>query len=246
MTKQLRDAAKQAPESKRRADAMSEAVAQSKPNGIPTPAELGFDPAALRQKYAEERAKRLRADGNNQYREITGQYAHYNVDPYVEPGFTRPALQEELDVVIIGGGFGGMLAAVRLQEVGITNFRIIEKAGDFGGTWYWNRYPGAQCDVEGYLYLPLLEELGYIPKEQYSFAPEIFAHAQRIGKHFTLYERACFQTKVTEWGLRRPASRRTSPTCLIIRPGMLPSSSRRSIVAKRNQSSRPPRLKRSG
>ena len=85
--------------------------------------------------------------------------------------------------MIIGGGFGGMLAAARLQEAGITNFRIIEKAGDFGGTWYWNRYPGAQCDVEGYLYLPLLEETGYIPKERYSFAPEIFAHAQRIGKH---------------------------------------------------------------
>ena len=64
-----------------------------------------------------------------------------------------------------------MLAAVRLQEAGITNFRIIEKAGDFGGTWYWNRYPGAQCDIEGYLYLPLLEELNYIPKERYSFAP---------------------------------------------------------------------------
>jgi len=165
---------------------------------MPTAEELDFDPGALREKYAAERAKRLRADANNQYREITGQFAHHNVDPYVEPGFTRPARQEEIDVLIIGGGFGGMLAAVRLQEVGITSFRIIEKAGDFGGTWYWNRYPGAQCDVEGYLYLPLLEELNYIPKERYSFAPEIFAHAQRIGKHYKLYERACFQTKVNE------------------------------------------------
>jgi len=171
---------------------MSQTVPQSQPNCIPTAEELGFDPGALREKYAAERAKRLRADANSQYQEITGQYAHYNVDPYVEPGFTRLALQEELDVVVIGGGFGGQLAAVQLQEVGITNFRIIEKAGDFGGTWYWNRYPGAQCDVEGYLYLPLLEELCYIPKERYSFAPEIFAHAQRIGKHFNLYERACF------------------------------------------------------
>ena len=123
---------------------------QSQPKQIPTAEELGFDPGALREKYAAERAKRLRADANNQYQEITGKYAHYNVDPYVEPGFTRPALHEELDVVIVGGGFGGLLAAARLQEVGITNFRIIEKAGDFGGTWYWNRYPGAQCDVESY------------------------------------------------------------------------------------------------
>src|SRR5260221_4042787 len=132
---------------------MSAAVAQSTPTGIPTPAELGFDPTDLRKKYAAERTKRLRADANNQYQEITGQYEHYNMDPYVEPGFTRPALQEELDVLIVGGGFGGMLAAARLQEVGITAFRIIEKAGDFGVTWYWNRYPGAQCDVERYLYL---------------------------------------------------------------------------------------------
>ena len=191
---------------------MSEAVTQPTPNRIPTPEELGFDPGALREKYAAERAKRLRADANSQYQEITGQFAHYNVDPYVEPGFTRPALHEELDVVIIGGGFGGQLAAVRLQEAGITNFRVIEKAGDFGGTWYWNRYPGAQCDIEGYLYLPLLEELGYIPKERYSFAPEIFAHAQRIGKHYNLYERTCFQTKVNEARWDEEAGRWTVTT----------------------------------
>jgi cyclohexanone monooxygenase len=177
---------------------MSAAAPQATPTGIPTPAELGFDPAMLRQKYAEERAKRLRADGNNQYQEITGEYAHYNADPYVEPGFTRPAMHEELDVVIVGGGFGGLLAAARLQKAGITNLRIIEKAGDFGGTWYWNRYPGAQCDIESYVYLPLLEETGYIPKEKYSFAPEIFEHAQRIGKHFRLYERTCFQTQIKQ------------------------------------------------
>ena len=177
---------------------MSEVVALSKPTGIPTPAELGFDPAALRKKYAAERTKRLRADANHQYQEITGAHAHYNMDPYVKPGFTRPALHEELDVVIVGGGFGGLLSAARLQKAGITNIRIIEKAGDFGGTWYWNRYPGAQCDIESYVYLPLLEETGYIPKEKYSFAPEIFAHAQRIGKHFNLYEKACFQTQIKE------------------------------------------------
>ena len=175
---------------------MSTAVTpQSRPAGIPTPAELGFDPAELRQKYAEERDKRLRADANDQYQEITGEHAHYNLDPYVKP-FTRSALHEELDAVIVGGGFGGLLAAARLQEAGITNLRLIEKAGDFGGTWYWNRYPGAQCDIESYIYLPLLEETGYMPKEKYSFAPEILAHAQRIGKHFHLYEKACFQTQI--------------------------------------------------
>ena len=191
---------------------MSEAVAQSTPNGIPTAEELGFDPGTLREKYAAERAKRLRADGNTQYQEITGKYAHYNVDPYVEPGFTRPARHEELDVLIIGGGFGGLLAAARLQKAGITNIRIIEKAGDFGGTWYWNRYPGAQCDIESYMYLPLLEETGYLPKEKYSFAPEIFEHAQRIGKHFHLYARACFQTQVKEARWDEEAGRWTVTT----------------------------------
>jgi cyclohexanone monooxygenase len=177
---------------------MSEPATETQLNAIPTPQELGFDPAALRQKYAAERERRLRADGNNQYREITGALERYNADPYVDPGFTRPALHEQLDAVIVGGGFGGLLAAARLQKVGITNIRIIEKAGDFGGTWYWNRYPGAQCDIESYVYLPLLEETGYIPKEKYSFAPEIFEHAKRIGSHFNLYERACFQTQVKD------------------------------------------------
>ena len=191
---------------------MSQTVSQTESSGIPTADELGFDPGALREKYAAERTKRLRADANNQYREISGQFAHYNEDHYVEPGYTRPALHEELDAVIVGGGFGGQLAAVRLQEAGITNFRIIEKAGDFGGTWYWNRYPGAQCDIEGYLYLPLLEETGHIPKERYSFAPEIFAHAQRIGKHFNLYDKACFQTKVKEARWDEAAGRWTVTT----------------------------------
>jgi cyclohexanone monooxygenase len=98
----------------------------------------------------------------------------------------------------VGGGFGGLLAAARLREAGVKDIRIIEKGGDFGGTWYWNRYPGAQCDIESYIYLPLLEETGYLPKEKYSFANEIRAHARRIGETFDLYGAACFQTEITE------------------------------------------------
>src|SRR5204863_805683 len=122
----------------------------------------------------------------------------FEADHFVTPGFPGRARYEELDALIVGGGFGGLLAAARLQEFGIDEIRIIEKAEDFGGTWYWNRYPGAQCDIESYVYLPLLEETGYIPKEKYSFQPEIFAHAQRIGRHFNLYEKACFQTQIKE------------------------------------------------
>jgi cyclohexanone monooxygenase len=160
---------------------------------------LGFDPDALREKYRRERDKRLRPDGENQYLVLEGRFAHYaEDDPYAPPDFTREPLTDEIDVAVIGGGFSGMLAAARLREAGLTDVRIIEAGADFGGTWYWNRYPGAQCDIESYCYLPLLEELSYIPKEKYSFAPEIFEHSQRIGKEYSLYDITLFQTRVKE------------------------------------------------
>ena len=170
-------------------------------------ADLDFDPAALKAKYLEERNKRLRADGNDQYVEIKGDYAHYLEDPYVEPGFARAPLTDEVEVVIVGGGFGGLLAGARLREAGVEDIRIIEQGGDFGGTWYWNRYPGAACDVESYIYLPLLEEIGYMPVEKYSRAPEILAHSRAVGKKFDLYRNACFQTKVTEMRWDETSSR---------------------------------------
>ena len=161
-----------------------------------TQPDLGFDPDDLRAKYRAERDKRLRDEGNEQYVEVSGRFAHFVDDPYVERSEREP-LKDDVDVVVIGGGFGGLLAGARLREAGVEDIRIIEKGGDFGGTWYWNRYPGAQCDIESYIYLPLLEELGYVPKEKYSFAPEILAHARAIGERFRLYDNACFQTEVT-------------------------------------------------
>jgi cyclohexanone monooxygenase len=158
---------------------------------------LAFDPDALREKYREERDRRLRADANDQYIEVAGRFAHYLDDPYVER-VERPPLHDTVDVAVIGGGFGGLLAGARLREAGVESLRVIEKGGDFGGTWYWNRYPGAACDVESYIYLPLLEEVGYLPKEKYSKAAEILEHSRAIGRHFDLYRDACFQTEVTE------------------------------------------------
>jgi cyclohexanone monooxygenase len=157
-----------------------------------------FDPDALRTKYREERDKRLRADANEQYVEVKGDFAHYVDDPYVAPGFTRAPLNDLVEVAVIGGGFGGLLVGARLREAGIEDVRIIERGGDFGGTWYWNRYPGAMCDVESYIYLPLLEEVGYVPKEKYTRAPEILAHSAAIGRKYDLYRGALFQTEVTE------------------------------------------------
>jgi cyclohexanone monooxygenase len=167
---------------------------------------LNFNPDELRNKYQAERDRRLRADANEQYTEIAGEFVHYLDDPYITSVERKPIVKD-VQMAIVGGGFGGMLVGSRLREAGVDDFCIIEKGGDFGGTWYWNRYPGAACDVESYIYLPLLEETGFIPASKYTPAPEILAHCHRIANHFNLYDNAILQTEVTEvrWneGLRR-------------------------------------------
>jgi cyclohexanone monooxygenase len=163
----------------------------------PPPVTDTLDKDALRRRYAEERDKRLRADGNDQYIEITGQLGHYLEDPYV-PVAERDPVTDHVTFAFIGGGFSGLVTGARVREAGIDDVRIIEKGGDFGGTWYWNRYPGAQCDTAAMIYLPLLEETGHMPSEKYVHAPEILAHCQRIGRHYGLYENALFHTQVSE------------------------------------------------
>lgn len=163
-------------------------------------AAAAIDADRLREKYRHERDKRLRTDGNEQYVEMTGDFARYLHDPYVTET-PRDPVTREVDMVVVGGGFGGLLIGARLHEQGVDDFLIIEKGGDFGGTWYWNRYPGAACDVESYIYLPLLEETGFMPASKYTPAPEILAHCHRIAEHFDLYRRAMLHTEVTnvEW-----------------------------------------------
>ena len=128
---------------------------------------------------------------------MKGRFADFAKDPHADPGLSRAPCVEAVDVAIIGGGFGGLLAGGRLREAGVESLRIIDKAADFGGTWYWNRYPGVACDVESYVYLPFLEETGYIPSEKYARGGEIFEHCRRIGRHYRLYDGALFQTEVT-------------------------------------------------
>jgi len=159
---------------------------------------VDFDPDALHARYIAERDRRVRPDGNAQYIEMKAQFSRYVEDPYVEPGFTREPVFDTVEFTIIGGGFGGLLMGARLREAGFESIRVVEAAGDFGGTWYWNRYPGAMCDVESYCYLPLLEELGYIPKHKYSFAPEILEHSRSIARRFHLYDGALMQTRITQ------------------------------------------------
>ncbi len=160
--------------------------------------EVEFDPDALRQKYAEERERRLRPDGIAQYVEIGGRFASFGEDPWADSDFMREPINGEVDVALVGAGFGGLLTGARLRELGVTSIRLIDKAADVGGTWYWNRYPGIACDVESYVYMPLLEELGYVPTEKYATGAEIFAHCQRIAEHYDLYRDACLQTEVHE------------------------------------------------
>ena len=159
-----------------------------------------IDKDALKRKYAEERAKRLRPDGNDQYIELKAQFAHYADDPYT-PVTPRDPKTDHVTVAFIGGGFAGLVTGARLKEAGVDDVRIIEKGGDFGGTWYWNRYPGAQCDTASFVYMPLLEETGHMPTEKYAHAAEILEHSQRIGRQFGLYDNALFHTEVTdlEW-----------------------------------------------
>jgi hypothetical protein len=155
---------------------------------------------ALRERYARERAKRLRPDGNEQYLEFGGRFRPLLTDPYTERAERAP-VRDHVTFAFIGGGFAGLVTAARLREAGVPDVRIVEKAGGFGGTWYWNRYPGAQCDTAAMIYMPLLEETGHMPGELYAHAPEILAHCDQIGKQYGLHDDALFHTQVTalEW-----------------------------------------------
>jgi cation diffusion facilitator CzcD-associated flavoprotein CzcO len=155
---------------------------------------------ALRRRYAEERDKRLRPDGNDQYLEFKGRFSHLLDDPYTARTERDPK-RDHVRFAFVGGGFAGLVTGARLKEAGIGDVRIVEKGGGFGGTWYWNRYPGAQCDTSAMIYMPLLEETGHMPSERYVHAAEMRMHCDRIASWYGLYENVLFHTEVTdlEW-----------------------------------------------
>lgn len=159
---------------------------------------------ALRGRYLLERDKRIRPDGNLQYVKPVGALAGFLDDPFGRPAEREPVTDHNT-VTCIGGGFAGLITAAALKDAGVDDVRIVDKAGDVGGTWYWNRYPGAQCDTASMVYMPLLEETGHMPSEKYAHGPEIFEQCQRIAKHYRLYENALFHTQVRdlEWDATR-------------------------------------------
>jgi len=150
----------------------------------------------LKEKYAAERLKRLRPDGNDQYVRLAGHLSHYLDDPYTPVADRAPRL-DHVTVTVVGAGFAGLLTAARLKEIGTSRVRLVDKAGDVGGTWYWNRYPGAQCDTASFVYMPLLEETSHMPSEKYAHGPEILEHCRRIAETYDLYDDALFHTEVT-------------------------------------------------
>ena len=155
---------------------------------------------AIKQKFADERDLRLhyRPEGTQQYTsDLSGSFAKYETDPYGGQIIPREPINDTVECLFIGGGFSALLTSARLREYGVESIRIVERGADVGGTWYWNRYPGVACDVISYDYLPLLDEMDYVPKHHYSRGPEIFAHCQAIAKKYNLYELAVFQTTVT-------------------------------------------------
>ncbi len=159
-----------------------------------------LDYEALHRKYLEERDKRMHPKGINQYVAVEDAFADYDDDPYAGPISQRAAVVEDVTALIVGGGHTGLFTADALLKVGISDFRIVEKAGNFGGTWYWNRYPGCRCDVESYIYMPFLDELGDMPEEKYSRASDILAHTHKVARHLGLYDKALFRTAIVSAG----------------------------------------------
>jgi cation diffusion facilitator CzcD-associated flavoprotein CzcO len=157
--------------------------------------------ADIKAKYREERIKRLRPEGIRQYNAVDLDHGEFARDPFNPEVPFREPVERDVEVLVIGGGHAGLLAANALVEQGISDFLIIEKAADFGGTWYWNRYPDCRCDIESYIYMPLLEKGGEMPTEKYARSREIRANAARLGQTLGLYERALFHTAVRkmEW-----------------------------------------------
>ncbi|WP_353216310.1 NAD(P)/FAD-dependent oxidoreductase [Sandarakinorhabdus sp.] len=155
-----------------------------------------IDRDALLEKYRAERDKRLRPEGNEQYVRLAAHFPQMLEDPHTVR-VERPPVTDHVRFAMVGGGFAGLCTGARLAQAGIHDVRIVEAGGDVGGTWYWNRYPGAQCDTASIVYMPLLEETGHIPTEKYAHAPEILGQAQKIARTFGLYDKALFHTQVS-------------------------------------------------
>ena len=153
------------------------------------------------QEQAKYRAYKEERRGAADYMSMEGEFSRYLEDVYSGPRIEREALTDECEILIIGAGFAGLLLWHKLKSAGFTDIRFCEKGGDVGGTWYWNRYPGVACDVESYSYLPLLDEMGYVPSMKFASGFEILEYCQSMAQDTGFYDHCLFHTTVeeTEW-----------------------------------------------
>jgi cation diffusion facilitator CzcD-associated flavoprotein CzcO len=167
------------------------------PNSEPDSDAPRFDKETVRAKYLAERDRRL-VEGRSEIRDLQrdAHFSNYRDDPFT-PRIERGPVNDEVDVLIVGGGIAGVLAGANLRKAGIERIRIVDQAGGVGGTWYWNQYPGVMCDVESYMYIPLLEEFDYVPTRRYAWGEEILGHLQKIAQRYRLEDDALFHTGVT-------------------------------------------------
>ncbi len=165
---------------------------------LPEPPAGAVFNAEEQAKYREFKESRR---GAADYMAMEGEFSKYLEDVYSAPPIERDRLDDECDVVVIGAGFAGLLLWHKLRDKGFRDVRFCEKGGDVGGTWYWNRYPGIACDVESYSYLPLLEEMEYIPTMKFASGFEILEYCQSMAEKFGFYDRCLFHTTVekTVW-----------------------------------------------
>ncbi|MEU6565211.1 flavin-containing monooxygenase [Nocardia nova] len=165
-----------------------------------TPPDSSSEPdhEKLAQRYAQERAKRL--GDAYRYRPLSreGQFARFARDMNARELPGREPVRAEIEVLIVGGGISGLVSAVELDRAGIADYALVEKGYDFGGTWYWNRYPGVRCDTEAYIYLPFLEETGYVPTERYTGGDEIRDYLRLLAEHFDIPRRSYLGTTVVD------------------------------------------------
>ena len=154
--------------------------------------------AQEQEKYRKFKEERV---GSADYISMEGEFSRYLKDVYSEEPIKREALKDECEILVVGAGFAGLLLWYKLKAAGFVDVRFCEKGGDVGGTWYWNRYPGIACDVESYSYLPLLEEMGYIPTMKFASGFEILEYCQSMAERFGFYDKCLFHTTVeqTSW-----------------------------------------------
>src|SRR5579875_2848175 len=147
---------------------------------------------------------------------------------------------DTIDAVVVGAGFAGMYMLYRLREAGFS-VRGFEAGDGVGGTWYWNRYPGARCDSESmyysYSFLPDLEQ-EWLLAERYPGQPEILRYLEHVAGRLNLRDAFTFGARVTSarwdsgtgrWTVRTAGGQEATATWLVTAVGCLSAANQPDI-----------------